>query len=252
MSFKIIGHRGDKVNFVENTIAGFKSSLSGEGIDGIELDVVVSKDEKLLISHDMFMKDSLGNRQNIYELTYDELLTANKARQTETASDEMKYPLLEELLGLYSAQKNKKILLLEIKSLPSLAVPPLSVSELIKKVHALLKLYGIEGDKCIIISFDYRVIEESYKQNAKHPIGLILHRNLMPLSCIVDRLNLSLLIMEKGWIVKEQVLEMLEKKIDIFIWTANTHEDWEYLENMGVQGMITDKPKILAKHKKKS
>jgi len=251
LSFKIIGHRGDKANFVENTIAGFKSSLYEEGIDGIELDVVVSKDKKLLISHDMFMKDSLGNRQNIYELTYAELLTANKALQTETVSDEMRYPLLEELLSLYSAQKNKKILLLEIKSLPSLEVPPLSVSELIKKVHDCLKLYGIEGNKCIIISFDYRVIEESYKQNAKHPIGLILHRNLMPLACIVDRLNLSLLVMEKGWIVKEQVLEMLEKKIDIYIWTVNTEEDWKYLESMGVQGMITDKPQTLTKYKVK-
>ena len=47
----IIAHRGDVTNAPENTISAFKSAVE-LGADGIELDVRLTKDEKLVVFHD--------------------------------------------------------------------------------------------------------------------------------------------------------------------------------------------------------
>jgi glycerophosphoryl diester phosphodiesterase len=244
MSYKIIGHRGDKASYTENTLAGFNSALETEGVDGLELDVVVSKDKKILISHDMHITDLSGKRQDIHTLTYDELLELSAKVNVNASLPGKPYPLLEDVLKLYSNQLNKKIILLEIKSLPSLEILPLSHTILIENIHMLLNTYQI-SDKCTIISFDYRLLEESKKQDKKRKVGLILHRNLMPLSSIAKELNLSLFVMERNWVTKEQIVEMQAKNVDIFTWTPNTQDEWIRLANLGIKGLITDKPKEL-------
>lgn len=47
----IIAHRGDVANAPENTISAFKKALDG-GADGIELDVRLTRDQKLVVFHD--------------------------------------------------------------------------------------------------------------------------------------------------------------------------------------------------------
>lgn len=239
MSYKIIGHRGNKADFVENTLAGFESALKANGVDGIELDVVVTKDKKLVISHDMFLVDVNGTKHNIYDITYSELCVLNSICVQSGIGD--KYPLLHEALILYSKYSSEKLLLLEIKSLPSLVRYPASIANIIKEVHKLLDENKII-QKCYLISFDYRIIKESKKQNKMLKTGLILHRNLVPLDVIANSLDISLLIMEKDWITKEQVIAMKKKDISIFSWTPNVPNDWNNLFSLGVGAIITDRP----------
>lgn len=249
MAYKVIGHRGDKVNFVENTLAGFDAILQNPEIDGFEFDVVMSKDKKLLISHDRFIIDTCGHKQYIHNLTYTELLAINKMVNSNEEKNEERYPLLEEVLDLYANQSHKKMMLLEIKSIPASGVLPLTIPELVENVHRRLKRYSI-SDTCTIISFDYRIIKESYKQDKKRNIGLILHHNLIPLSSIINDLPISLLVMAKNWITKEQVDEMNKYDIDIFSWTPNTDKEWIRLDILGIKGLITDKPEVLSLFRK--
>ncbi|MFA9189637.1 glycerophosphodiester phosphodiesterase family protein [Flavobacterium magnesitis] len=51
---EIQGHRGDRGNFPENTIPAFMSAIRKD-VDVIEMDVVVSKDKKVVVSHEAFM-----------------------------------------------------------------------------------------------------------------------------------------------------------------------------------------------------
>jgi len=50
----VIAHRGDSTNAPENTIPAFTKALE-LGADGIELDVRLTKDEKLVVIHDRFL-----------------------------------------------------------------------------------------------------------------------------------------------------------------------------------------------------
>lgn len=47
----VIGHRGNPIEFQENTLEGFLS-LPALGADGFELDIYLTKDDKLAVYHD--------------------------------------------------------------------------------------------------------------------------------------------------------------------------------------------------------
>ena len=62
--FDIQGHRGCRGLYPENTIKGFKKAID-YGVTTLEMDVVISKDKKVVLSHEPFMSheicyDSLG------------------------------------------------------------------------------------------------------------------------------------------------------------------------------------------------
>jgi len=48
---KIIGHRGWPARYPENTLAGFRAAVAA-GVDGIELDVHLTADDRVVVIHD--------------------------------------------------------------------------------------------------------------------------------------------------------------------------------------------------------
>src|SRR5688572_30745143 len=79
--FDVQGHRGARGLFPENTIPGFLHAID-MGVTTIELDVVITKDKEVVVSHEPWMSasiclDSTGNefpsknekKFNIYQLT---------------------------------------------------------------------------------------------------------------------------------------------------------------------------------------
>ena len=101
MHMKMIAHRGHhNDSYPENTLPAFKKALK-LGADGIETDLRLSQDEKIVLYHDVKIKDNKGNERAISDLTYREL--------KEIKAD---MPTLEELLEVVD---RKAMLILEIK-----------------------------------------------------------------------------------------------------------------------------------------
>ena len=89
-----IAHRGAKTNTKkENTISSFLNAISSNFYSGFELDIRVTKDQKIIVCHDPFIDGLLISQTNYSKLK--------------------KYhiPLLEDVLKL----KTDKIILIEIK-----------------------------------------------------------------------------------------------------------------------------------------
>ena len=76
----IIGHRGAKGIAPENSLSGFKKAIE-LGIDGVELDVHLTKDEELVVIHDMDLKRFSGLKIPIKQLTLEELKKYNISEQ---------------------------------------------------------------------------------------------------------------------------------------------------------------------------
>jgi len=68
----VIGHRGAKGIAPENSLSGFKKAVE-LGIDGVELDVHLTKDGKLVVIHDMDLKRLTRLKIPIKQLTFEEL-----------------------------------------------------------------------------------------------------------------------------------------------------------------------------------
>lgn len=84
-AIEVQGHRGDRGNFPENSIPAFISAVK-KGVDVIELDVVISKDRKVVVSHEPFMhslymltaegesiSEDKQEKFNLYKMTYDSI-----------------------------------------------------------------------------------------------------------------------------------------------------------------------------------
>jgi glycerophosphoryl diester phosphodiesterase len=71
-----MGHRGARGIAPENSIPAFKKAVELK-IDGVELDVHLTKDGKLAVMHEMNLKKLAGIRTLIKNLTYDELIKYN-------------------------------------------------------------------------------------------------------------------------------------------------------------------------------
>jgi len=72
----VIGHRGARGIAPENSISAFKKAVELK-IDGVELDVHLTKDGKLAVMHEMNLKKLAGIKTPIKNLTYDELAKYN-------------------------------------------------------------------------------------------------------------------------------------------------------------------------------
>ena len=83
--FDVQGHRGARGLRPENTIPGFLVAIDS-GVTTIELDVVITKDKQVVVSHEPWMSaaiclDPSGSplqakeekKFNIYQMTYDEV-----------------------------------------------------------------------------------------------------------------------------------------------------------------------------------
>ncbi len=141
-------HRGlfdNKSDAPENSLAAFRKAV--EAGYGIELDVQLSKDKKLVVFHDATLKRMCGVDGNVWDYTLEEL------RQFTLADSKEQIPTLEEFLGVVDG---KVPFILEYK---------LDVAQTIvcEKANELLKDY--KGIYCI----------ESF-----HPLALMWYRKNRP------------------------------------------------------------------------
>jgi len=232
---QVIGHRGNKAAHIENTLQGFNSVFTDRQIDGVELDVVVSKDKQLFVSHDMYAKYGQENSWH-HQFDYQKILDA-------AVESDGKYPLLEQVFELYQQTDSKHKIQIEIKSDPSISLP-LSVSELISDVQQMIHSYNLLSNASIT-SFDYRYITESKRQDSRIKTGLIMHRCLLPIDSLIS-LKTDAIVFEKKWITKDDIKKLDSIGVDSYVWTANSELEWATLKDMGITGIITDRPEDLA------
>ena len=64
-----LGHRGDRLNYPENTLASYRSAIE-KGLDGIELDVMSTKDGQLVCSHNFDLERETTGTGFIDEIDY--------------------------------------------------------------------------------------------------------------------------------------------------------------------------------------
>src|SRR5262245_45356940 len=70
--WRFVAHRGESADAPENTMAAFRLAWE-RNVDAIELDVHLTRDGKLIVSHDADTKRTTGTNKVIVQSTLDEL-----------------------------------------------------------------------------------------------------------------------------------------------------------------------------------
>ena len=111
----ITAHRGDSVNFPQNTLRAF-SAANKVGADWIETDVHLTKDGKLVLSHNATTGEYCSQNKVIKECSYAELAQLDMAEKfrahrklTLEQCPKETIPLLEEALDLILAEKGARL-----------------------------------------------------------------------------------------------------------------------------------------------
>jgi glycerophosphoryl diester phosphodiesterase len=264
---EIIGHRGARGLFPENTVDGFVNTVK-LGVRSLELDVVISKDEQVVVSHEPWMhykfcsepdgsRVRMKSQHNLYKLDYSEIRKfdcgkrGHKDFPTQQPAPAHKPLLSEVITALEQLTMNDSIpieYIIEIKShdkTDNLFHPqPARYAQLL---YNELKKFGI-NEKIIVKSFDVRPLQEMHKLDPSLRIGLLV-ANLASVENNVKKLGFTPYTYNPGHrIVKAKTVEQAHRMgMKVMVWTVNTEEEIRAIAALGVDGIITDYPDVAFK-----
>lgn len=216
-NIKLIAHRGGykESNTKENSKEAIKYAITKDYIDGIEFDVRITKDNKIILMHDCSLKYN-NKRYKISNTNYEEL---NKIYLKKYNT---KLNTIEEIL--YIIPKNK-IVFLEIKNF------------YIKNHHKYLELiYNIikkyPTKQIVIISFFYKYLK--YFQSKGYDINLLLNRKsrffeIKTYFRLYLNLNLDIISLDKKMIDDKNCKTILKRNKLLGIYTI---ENWKEIEQI--------------------
>ena len=93
----VVAHRGDWRNYPENSIPAIESVIR-MGVDVMELDVKMTRDSVLVLSHDWTLNRTTTGSGNISDYTYEQLLAFDLKRGHGIAIPGLKIPTLRQAL----------------------------------------------------------------------------------------------------------------------------------------------------------
>lgn len=261
----IQGHRGTRGLMPENTIPAFIKALE-LGVKTLELDLAVSKDGQLIVSHDPFMHheialDPQGNeisdedeaKHNIYEMTYEEVKMYDVGSKfLERFPDQQKIkvskPSLLDLINAVNEYQSKSDVgdihyNIEIKSLPegdnSYHPTPEVFSDLVYdfiQKHMDVTLVNVQ-------SFDFRILQYFKTTYPKIKLAVLIENNL-PIDNNLKTLGFTPEIYSCYYpLLDSSKVEYLHSlNIKVIPWTVNEIVDINQMILWNVDGIISDYP----------
>ena len=261
----IQGHRGARGLLPENTIPAFLKALE-LGVTTLELDLAVTKDGQLLVSHEPYMNpeialDSMGNEipqseglaHNIYQMTYVQIKkydVGSKENYRFPNQKKMKAtkPLLIDLVKAVEDYRTDNAIgpvwwNIEIKSDPrgdNLYHPtPADFSRL---VYSFVN-ENMDKRQVNIQSFDFRVLQYFHENFPDIVLAALVEneigidKNLEELGFYPEIYSCYFKLLDA-----DKVKYLQEKNIKVIPWTVNNAKDIKMTVEWQVDGIISDYP----------
>ena len=265
-SLDLQGHRGMRGLFPENSILGFLKALE-LGVNTLELDIVMSGDTQLVVSHEPFISSAIcqypGGKQipkemekelNMYHMTYQEIkafdcgslfnndfLLQEKSRVSK--------PLLTEVLDTVEQVATAKGQLIhyniELKS--ELALEGIYHPEVAVFCQVAYQAINDQVDwrRITIQSFDFRILRYFNKHYPEVQLALLIE-NELSWNLNIDSLGFKpeIYSCDYALLSAETINELQKENMKVIPWTVNDSIDMRQLIHWGVNGLITDYPNI--------
>lgn len=228
-------HRGSSAICPENTMAAFAKGLE-QGATGIETDVQMTKDGRLVLIHDESVARTTGAEGLVKDYTYDELAKLDAGSWFAADFQGERIPLLEELLEL---TKNRgTIVNIELKN-GSIQYP-----ELEKRVIETVRHYNM-SEQIVISSFNHYSLVECKHIDPEIRTGLLYGEGLYKPWEYAKLAKADALHAYHRAVLPEWVEEAKQHGVVYHPWTVNDEKQMKTLIDAGVAGIITDYPDVL-------
>jgi glycerophosphoryl diester phosphodiesterase len=289
-AFDIEAHRGGRALFPENTLVSFANALS-MGVDTLELDLAVTRDGAIVISHERGLNPDLARGADgnyvaapgipFVQLSRDEVkqFDVGQIRPGSTYAAQFpdqhavpgtRIPTLKELIDLVRRSGDHHVRLnIETKidpNHPDESPPP---ERFVALLLDFLRTEEFE-DRVMVQSFDWRTLQLLRKLAPKIPtVYLTLQAGRDP-TVFADKASdwsagfnpaehgrsIPRTIKAAGgaiWspyvrdVTPELIAESHALGLKVVVWTVNQPADMAHLIEIGVDGIISDRPDLLRK-----
>lgn len=277
--FDLEAHRGGRGLMPENTMAAFRYAIEHVGVTTLELDIAMTKDGILVISHDPFLnpqkvsKDGqfIGDKPLIKDMTYEQLLQydfgvmrSDYRMPHQVQVEKEKIPSLEEVFAFVKEMQektgNRYMINAETKVFPEIFGYTYDAKTFVNALVPLIKKYGLENT-VMVQSFNWEslklvkemepkittvaLLQNIYYENTLWTAGLKLSDFggdpvKMAKSLGVDVISPYYKLCNSNMIKTSHEYGML-----VVPWTIDDKLEMERFISMGVDGIITDYPDIL-------
>jgi glycerophosphoryl diester phosphodiesterase len=225
---EVIGHRGAAASRPENTMAAIEKAVE-DGADWVEIDVQETADGEVLVVHDSDFMKAAGVPTKVWDITMAEVAEIDIGSWFDPAYASERAPLLRDVLEVV---RDRSKLLIELKYYGH-------DIDLENRVIALVEEAGML-DQTATMSLKYPAVQKMRSLRPDWRTGVLAATAIGNLSGLEgDFLAVS---MSKVSPVLVAQAEAAEK--EVYAWTVNDAVSMSRMISMGVDGLITDEPKL--------
>ena len=261
----IQGHRGARGLLPENTIPAFMKAIE-LGVTTLELDVVITKDGQVVLSHEPYMSSGICSTPsgepvsrkkakdfNIYEMTYEEVKafdcgSRGNANFPEQQKMKVSKPLLTDLIETvekHLADNNLpkvgyNIELKSSKKYDNLFHPNVKTfSDIVQGTIA----EKLSTDRYTIQCFDFRILQYFHKTYPEVTLVALIE-GVKGVKANIEELGFTPEVYSPYFkLIGEKDIQLChDMGMKVVPWTINKVEDMQRMINKGVDGIITDYP----------
>ena len=213
-----IGHRGAKGHAPENTLVSFQKAIE-LGVDGIELDVHLSIDGRIIVIHDTTIDRTTSQKGFVNHLTA-------------SALEDLGIPTLE---AVFDMVNQKCFINIELKTYETAA-----------KVVELIEHYVSNTPwsykNILVSSFDWNALQQVHFLNDKIMLGVITQTDLHLAIAFAKFIRAYAIHPYYHLLSAENVAHMQSQNFKVYPWTINEPSAIIFVKSLNVDGIITDFP----------
>ncbi len=236
---KLFGHRGARDLVPENTLPSFELAWKCD-VDGIEFDIQLTKDEKVVVIHDTSTKRTAGVDLLVKDATVEQLRKLDFGSFKDVRYKDVRIPLLDEVV--YATPKN---MMLEIEIKDDGRVIPF-----LKKI---LDQYKVDYSRVIVSSNKYDVARALRSTFPDTPVQWIQMSKLDPVTNkrapykpelieMVKTANLTGLSLNIAGLEDSYIQQVRSAGLRYHIWQVSSPEIYKKYSALGAFGGSTDNP----------
>ena len=255
----------------ENTLPAFEYAISA-GADVLELDMAVTRDDVLVVSHDPVVNEELcegpGTGRPIRSLTLAELkridcgAIRNPRFPRQRTAPGTRIPTLDEVFSLapgFAALAPGGAALapngafhfnIETKIFPDRPEYTPDPERFVELVLAAIRRHKLES-RVILQSFDYRTLRVMKKLEPRIRLSALDEIGGRDFVATARGAGAGIISPHLRLVTPEKVKAAHAAGIQVIPWTANVPEEWDKLAAAGVDAIITDDPAALIEYLKR-
>ena len=217
-----VAHRGYSEFFRDNSIISIKKAIEYK-FDMIEFDIQLTKDNKIILFHDVIIKTQ-NNFHFIIDLTYEEIKSINP-----------NIILLNDVFIMFYEKKIYNFpLYIDIKGTKKI------VPILLQQINRYKKFYNLSS--LYFTSFNLFILDEIYKYNKNLNLGFISETMYSSdlIQTLIHNYNIKLFCCHLSSLQHEEIDFLQKNNILVFTYTNTCSNIFQRIKKFNVNGIVTN------------